>query len=362
MSRAGLDARVLGWIAEGAGAPRDDARFEALALDLFRYQHAHDAPYRKLCHALGRSPDDVKTWRDIPPVPTGAFKEARLATFPASATVRVFRTSGSTTQARGALHLDTLAVYDASLLATFGAYIAPEALRGERLRFAVLAPSAEDAPDSSLSYMFDRAVRAFGTPESRFHAGAGGWRPERVMDDLAGARGPVAVVGTAFAFVHLIDAGARLELPEGSRAMETGGFKGRSRELERDALHAEISRALGVPPERIVNQYGMCELGSQFYEPTLVTGRPARAKRVPPWVRTRAVDPATLDDVPDGETGVLVHYDLANTGSVLAVQTSDAGRIAGEDGDFEVLGRIEGAEARGCSIAADALLGEAAGG
>ena len=75
---------------------------------------------------------------------------------------------------------------------------------------------------------------------------------------------------------------------------------------------------------------------------------------MPPWVRTRAVDPATLEDVEPGQPGVLVHYDLANTGSVVAVQTSDAGLL--RPGGFEVRGRIEGAEERGCSIAADALL------
>jgi hypothetical protein len=101
----------------------------------------------------------------------------------------------------------------------------------------------------------------------------------------------------------------------------------------------------------------MCELASQFYEPSLVTGVPSRTKRVPPWVRTRAVDLETLADVASGEPGALVYYDLANTGSVLAVQTSDSGRLC--EAGFEVLGRLPGAEARGCSIAADALLGGA---
>jgi hypothetical protein len=167
--------------------------------------------------------------------------------------------------------------------------------------------------------------------------------------------------------VHLLDAlsaaDERIALPDGSRVMETGGFKGRSRELSRAELHSGIERALGVPRAHIVNQYGMCELGSQFYEDALVTGVYTDWKRVPPWVRTRAVDPATFSDVGDGEPGVLVHYDLVNTGSVLAVQTSDEGIV--RDDAFRVLGRVEGAEARGCSIAADALLsgaGEGAGG
>ena len=357
MTRAELEREVLAWIAEGVDAAAAEARFDRLALALFRLQYAQGAAYRRLCTAFGcGDPDHVKHWREIPAVPTGAFKEARLALFPASATVRTFRTSGSTTEARGALELDDLALYDASLEATFRAFIVPDVAR---IRFAVLAPSAGDAPDSSLSYMFSRAVERMGTAASEFLVGAAGWEPDRAIAALAGAREPLALCGTSFAFVHLLDRlearGERLALPAGTRAMETGGFKGRSRELSRDELHGAIEERLGVPRARIVNQYGMCELASQFYEPSLAVGRATDVKRIPPWVCTRAVDPLTRLDVAPGERGVLVHYDLANVGSVLAVATSDLGELA--DGGFRVFGRLRGAEARGCSLAADALLG-----
>ena len=355
MSREDLDRRVLEWIGEGAAAPPDDERFDRLARDLFAYQYAHNLPYRKLCELAGRGPDQVSHWREIPAAPTGAFKEARLATFPPEHEVQAFRTSGSTTQRRGLSSLDTLDLYEASSLASFGAFVCPDL---ERTRFAVLAPDATAAPDSSLSHMFEVAVREFGNTHSHFFVGAQGWDPDALIRNLESTREPVAVVGTAFAFVHLIDRleerSEVLELPPGSRAMETGGFKGRSRELSRDELHDAISLQLGVGRERIVNQYGMCELASQYYEPTLRTGVPTRAKQAPPWLRTRVVDPETLEELSAGASGMLVHYDLANTGSVLAVQTSDRGRLGPEG--LEVLGRLEGAEARGCSIAADALL------
>ncbi len=352
--RASLDRAVLDWIAEGALSPRDDARFEALALALFRFQHAANAAYRRICDAFQVDPGRVRRWSEIPAVPTGAFKEARLACFPPEREIAQFRSSGTTTERPGVLHLDTLELYEASLAATFGAFICPDL---SSVRFAVLAPSGRDAPHSSLSHMFEVAVRRFGAPGSAFCAHADGWDAVSVIAELASAREPTALVGTAFGFVHLLDAlgpGARLRLPEGSRAMETGGFKGRSREVPRAELHGAIAERLGIPAHAIVNQYGMCELGSQFYESSLRTGRATTAKHVPPWVRTRAVDPETLEDVPLGEPGMLVHYDLANTGSVLAVQTSDAGRLV--DGGFEVFGRLAGAEAKGCSLAADALL------
>jgi hypothetical protein len=358
MTREQIEARVLARIARGAEAAPDDVEFEALALALFRCQYEGGDAYRRLCEASGRSPDKVSTWREIPAVPAGAFKEARLVCFPIDRTLRVFRTSGTSTARRGELHLDTLELYDASLLATFGAYICPDV---ERIRFLVLAPPASDAPDSSLSYMYDVAARRLGTPLSRFYLGSEGWDPEALLVDLIDLEEPVALVGTAFAFVHLLDflaaRGLELSLPEGTRVMETGGFKGRSRELSREQLHGAIAQRLGVPGWRIINQYGMCELASQFYEPSLRLRAPSRIKRVPPWVRTRVVDPATGREVAPGQVGILVHYDLANTGSVLAVQTSDAGRAV--EGGFEVLGRLSGAEARGCSLAADLLLGGA---
>ena len=359
MSRTGVERRILAWIAEGVDPATDraaaDERFGELALALFAHQYESGEAYRVLCDSFGRNPSNVGHWSDIPAVPTGAFKRARLATFPAEREVRTFRTSGSSTAERGALHLDTLELYDASLLATFGAYVCCGA---ERLRFLVLSPSASEAPDSSLSYMFERAARELGRGEPSFYVTRRGWEPDRAIADLGELDEPAAVVGTAFSFVHLLDElerrGVRLALPEGSRVMETGGFKGRSRELTRAELHAGISTALGVPAAAIMNQYGMCELASQFYEASLRTGRPTETKRVPPWVRTRVLDPATWKEVPTGATGLLVHYDLANTGSVLSVQTSDLG-LRRDDG-FQLLGRLQGAEERGCSIAADALF------
>jgi hypothetical protein len=175
---------------------------------------------------------------------------------------------------------------------------------------------------------------------------------------LRGAEGPVALCGAAFAFVHLLDAlerdAVRLTLPAGSRVMETGGFKGRSRELSRDALYAGIGERLGIPPARIVNQYGMTELGSQFYDSVLREPHAPRRKLAPPWTRVRILDAETGGDARPGEVGAIAVTDLANTGSVLAVQTADLGRT--RDGGFEVIGREPGAEQRGCSIAIDELI------
>ncbi len=363
-ARADLDAKVLAFMREPAAPahwPLCDERFEALALELFAFQFESVPPYRRFCEGRGVSPARIRGWREIPAVPTGAFKELPLRSFGASRIRHVFRTSGTTTELRGRLELDTLALYEASLVPTFRVHVLPDLPPGGRMEMRILAPSREALPDSSLSHMFAALLPLFGTPESGFDLAPEGSDANGLARTLraAAARGlPLLVCGTAFAFVHLLDALEQwretLPLPEGSRIMETGGFKGRSRTLGREALHGAIEDRLGVPAARIVNQYGMTELGSQFYDSVLRFPGQVRRKLGPPWARARVVDPESGEEVAEGGTGMIVLVDLANTGSVCAIQTADLGRRIGDG--FEVLGRAEGAEARGCSIAADEML------
>lgn len=364
--RAALDARLLAWMREPAAPERwaaDDARFETLALDLFAFQFAHCAPYRRWCEERGRTPGTVSHWRQIPAVPTGAFKEVELRSFSKDRLRHVFRTSGTSAARRGELLLDTLNLYEASLVPTFRVHVLPDLVDGERIRLRVLTPPPAESPDSSLSHMFGTLLPIFGATGSGFDVHGHGFDPAALLGALRAAAQsdePVALCGTSFAFVHLVDALAErretVALPAGSRIMETGGFKGRSREVSRDELYEEIASRLGVPPTRIVNQYGMTELGSQFYDTVLRHPGTTRRKLGPPWARVRIVDPVSGEDVPEGEPGMIVVIDLANSGSVLAVATADLGRRVGDG--FEVLGRVRGAETRGCSIAADTMLGD----
>ncbi len=359
-ARGSLDARVLAWIHD-AEWKDDGARFDVLARELFAFQFERCAAFARFCAGRGRTPATVASWREIPAVPAGAFKEVALRSFPLERTVCTFRTSGSAAARRGELHLDTLTLYEASLLASFERCILPDLAPGERTRLRILAPGPEELPDSSLSHMFGRVVTEHGDAASGFDVAGGELRVGALVAHLeeASARGaPVVLAGTAFAFVHLLDAledrGRSLALAAGSRLMETGGFKGRSRELERGELHAALANRLGVPCDRIVNQYGMTELASQFHDSVLRFPAEPRRKLAPPWTRVRVLDPETGEECAAGAVGRIAVVDLANTGSVLAVQTADLGR-ARDDG-FEVLGREPGAEARGCSIAADAML------
>jgi hypothetical protein len=176
---------------------------------------------------------------------------------------------------------------------------------------------------------------------------------------LKAAGRPVALLVTSFAFVHA-DEGlgdARFELPPQSRIMQTGGYKGRSRELAPRDMRARLAARYGVPEESVIAEYGMTELSSQMYETTLREPAAPRRLWVPGWMRAVPVSPETLGPVPTGEVGILRIDDAANLDSVCAVQTSDLARAV-NDG-IELVGRAAGAPPRGCSLAVDEILGRA---
>lgn len=353
-----------------AGVDRSWPDFTAIALRVFGYQYRTNAVYRAFAAGRGRTPETVRRWQDVPAVPASAFKHLPLVSGPPEPVERVFRTSGTSgggpTRLRGEHHVRSLALYRAASLPNLAANLG---LDGGRIRILSLIPPASEQPASSLACMMSFAFDAFGAVGSASFAGLDATIDaeafHRALLRAAADEVPVWVAGTAFAFVHWLDVararGWHVRLPAGSRLMETGGFKGRSREVARPELYALLHAHLGIPVGRMVNEYGMTELLSQFYEPILYardeTGDADLGRRHhvgPPWVRTRVLDPTTLDACPAGEPGLLMHLDLANLGSVAAVLTADMGVAV--EGGFRVLGRAPGAEPRGCSLALEELL------
>ncbi|MFW5950887.1 MAG: long-chain fatty acid--CoA ligase [Gemmatimonadota bacterium] len=360
----------------GADSPLEDDAFNRLALRVFERNVATVPAYAAYCRTRDRVPGAVEHWRDIPAVPTAAFRELALRSSDRR-TERVFRTSGTTRgrERRGEHHVADLDLYRASLRSTFRRFLLPD---GARLPFLSLVPPAAAMPDSSLAFMISDVVEVFGAPGSAVFADMEGidFHALGRAVERGSREGPVLLLGTSASFIHWVDRlaaeGRTLELPAGSRLMDTGGYKGAGREVEPAALRALYRERLGLPDWACVNEYGMTELLSQRYDPTLrarlaesgsrawyAAGEEAgadapRRKLGPPWLRSLAVDPETLDPLPGGERGILRHVDLANLDSVAAVQTEDAGRV---DGDGLVLeGRLPGAPPRGCSLAMDLLL------
>jgi D-arabinose 1-dehydrogenase-like Zn-dependent alcohol dehydrogenase len=400
---------LLQLIAQGADGPlaTDDAAFNALALALFRYQYERNEPYRRFCDYRRQTPARVEHWRQIPAVPIGAFKEATLATEPVEQAVACFMSSGTTRPEQRSRHYHPdLTVYDVSARTNFAAHVLPD---GARLPLLVLNPPPVALPNSSLAHYLGLMVDAYGAAGSGYFVDEGGLQQGRLLAALAefvGQGRPVCLAGTTFAFVHLLDQmaeqGQRLALPPGSRVMDTGGVKGRSREITGDELMTALLERLGVPDDHQVNMYGLTELSTQFLDAvlrkaarlslsiehqqegqlpsqprplspapgavqeTLPPSQPGslsprrgesqreRFKTVPAWARTRVLDPETLAELPPGGVGVLCHTDLANRASVCTVLTEDLGVAV--EGGFAMLGRVAGSQARGCSIAMDELL------
>lgn len=339
----------------------DDDAFDAMARRLFAHQYEHNEPLRRFCQRRGLTPRRVQTWRDIPPVPIQAFKETTLSCEPVDACERVFMTSGTTrAEVRGCHHHPTIAVWDLSMRRNFEAHFMSEGR--DRMPMAILFPPETEMRNSSLARYLARAVHEFGTGDSAWYLTSGGM-------DLAGLRArlrqaqqcgqPLAVLGASHGFVHLLDAmaqdGETVRLPPGSRLLDTGGYKRQSRELAPEDFYGELSARLGVPRNRCINMYGMTELSSQFYDAgNAVT--PA-VKRGPHWIKSRVVDPMTGREMPPGVRGVLVHCDLASFNSTTTLLTEDAGVAV--EGGFLLLGRAEGTQARGCSLAVAEFLGVA---
>lgn len=346
--------------------PLPDEEFTAFARRVFAYQYERNPAYAAYCRRRGILPEVVEHWSRIPAVPTAAFKEIALVSGNVREVEAVFRTSGTTRgrERRGEHHMLDLSIYHGALLPNFAAHLLPD---GAEMPMLSLIPSVEEMVDSSLAHMVDVVMDRLGTDDSRSFATvalgidyAGLDRALRMYEDEGT---PVMILGTSFAFVHWTDhireRGKSYSLPAGSRIMDTGGFKGRSREVPEAELRGAYGELLGISEDHVVNEYGMTEMGSQFYDNVLrdrhLRGTVReRHKVVPPWVRTVPVDPETLEPVEPGAVGILRHYDLANLGSVFAVQTEDLGRMV--EGGFVVLGRAGGAPPRGCSIAMDLLL------
>ena len=376
-----LQHRLLTLIGRGVDATAADAEFNELAQAVFAFQFAHNAVYRAYCERLKLTPSSVSHWKEIPVVPTSAFKDFTIACFPVAEAVAVFHTSGTTTDRSGKHFFKTLELYDAAISQNFAAHLLPDlvgqasrlfmlgqtTLDGRdahptflRLPMLVLTPSPEDAPHSSLAHMMGVVVKKFGAPDSGFYVERGAICAERLVRALREAEQacqPVFLLGTAFAFVHLFDHLAervwRFELSDGSRVMETGGFKGRTREMAKPDLYALFERRLGIPAARIVNEYGMTELSTQFYDETLRSGRASDLKQTPPWSRVLIIDPRTGQEAAKGERGLIRIFDLANLWSAMCIQTEDLG-VARDDG-FEILGRASGTEVRGCSLNAETI-------
>jgi hypothetical protein len=338
-----------------------EAHFQTLALDVFRYQFASVAPYRAFCNEIGGNPQNVHRVEDIPMVSNVAFKCSDLSADRASGRPEALRflTSGTTQgrERRGRHVVPRPEIYRASALSHLRRMLFPD---GVATAMLALHPTADRMPESSLATMISWCIEEFGTSSRLVAASREGVDPSAAIDflrEMAARQEPVCILGTTAAFMTICSEIARtgtdIPLPRGSRLMDTGGAKGQASPASTEEVIRSANDFLGIAPEMVINEYGMTELCSQLYDATTFNfpGAPhtaARFKIAPPWMRVTARDPATMQPVDEGEPGLLTFFDLANVGSVSAVMTEDLGVV--ESQGVRVIGRSSLGAARGCAL------------
>jgi len=343
--------RVLAYIDDPG-----EGEFSALALAVFRHQFENCAPYREYCASRNRVPDSVADWRDIPPVPVQAFKEVELSCGPPQ---RVFLSTGTTagTDRRSRHVVPDLRLYHRSALSGLRRFLLPDV---DSIDMVSLIPPADEQPDSSLAQMVAWAGETMAAGDLVYAARPGEPVFDVFVDTLRRSERegrPLCIFTTTGALLNFLDFAAvrslAFRLPHGSRIMDTGGDKGAPRRLSRKGVLHAVWKAFAIPGYFAVNEYGMAELSSQYYD-SVIRDRfdgvhRGRHLMSPAWLRAVILHIETLAPVAAGEAGLICHYDLANAGSAMAVLSEDLG-ILEDGGGLRLIGRAPRAEVRGCSL------------
>lgn len=308
--------------------------FEELTLEVFKYQAANNSVYSKYLNFLNRDPKSVKEISDIVFLPIEIFKtEKVLSHFEDAETVF---TSSSTTGTIPARHfVPDVMVYEQSFQSAFKLFY------GNPKEYCILAllPSYLERSGSSLIYMMDKLINLSGHPLSGFYLNNHDELSE-VLLKLKLSKQKTLLIGVSFALLDFVEK-HKTDFPE-LIVMETGGMKGRREELVREDLHKLL--CLGFSVKAIHSEYGMTELLSQAYS----VGQ--GIFNCPPWMRIVLREPNdAFSLVSKGKTGGINIIDLANIDSCAFIETQDLGKVL-EDNSFEVLGRFDTSDLRGCNL------------
>jgi len=313
----------------------DKKEFDEVALDLFKYQVNNNKIYKNYISALGIPPDSVGFPEEIPFLPVSFFKDHKILTG-TKPFETVFESSGTTGIITSKHYVSDLTLYQESFFKGFRCFYGEP----EDYLFASLLPSYAERENSSLIYMMK------GLNEKSKHSESGFYNndPERLISTLnkASINGTKTILlGVSFALLDL----AEKYHPDlsGTIIIETGGMKGRRKEITRQELHARLKEGFNV--NTIHSEYGMTELLSQAWS------KGDGIYYCPPWMKIYirdSQDPLTIFDKP-GRTGGINIIDLVNLHSCSFISVNDLGRIY-KDGGFEVLGRFDSSDIRGCNL------------
>lgn len=311
----------------------DPAAFREACLQIFRFQYQENPVYREWCSLTGTDPAAVKTLDTIPALPISFFKSREVVTTAFTPEV-IFESSG-TTQSLTSRHLvKELAIYRQSFLQAFTRFY------GDIKDWCILGllPSYLERQHSSLVMMVDELIRLSGHPASGFYLDEHE-QLSKTLQQLEANSQKTLLIGVTFGLLDF--AAAYPQQLKHTVVMETGGMKGRRKELTRAEVQQFLMDGLGV--SAVHSEYGMTELLSQAYSKG--EGRFA----CPPWMKVLVRDEEDPFAVQASGRGILQVIDLANIYSCSFIATEDVGRVY-EDGSFEVWGRLDNSDIRGCSL------------
>jgi len=365
-----LRKKIKDFIIDGDLLSPEKARetFDSLCLDVFRVQYANIASYKKFCMQKGASPDGVKNHRQIPAVPVQAFKAGEIFLYSKNDIHMTFKTSGTSKANPGIAHFSESGtdLSSCAIVKNSMTYLFPDAAD---TRFFLIAPPPAAAPNLTMVFGITEVMKNVGTYHGKHYMGKDGIKWAELFSDLEGTIGenvPATIIAPSFAMVFILDKmGAEkiaYKMPAGSRVLDAGGFKGRSREISRPEMVAAIGEKFSIPAGYCVNTLGMSELGTQYYDnnlKNLVAGLSAPTnKENPHWARTYIADPENgfelIEPGESSKTGALVHFDLTDIDRALAIVTDDLGRYSGSG--FEMLGRFTPGDLKGCSLTIEEML------
>ena len=311
-----------------------EASFNAAALAVFKHQFEHNSVYRSFCDLLYKHPSEVKTVQQIPFLPIQFFKSHTIVSNSKYAEA-TFTSSGTTGSIVSKHFVSDLEIYKQSFRRGFKSFY------GNIENYTVLAllPSYLEREGSSLVYMTNDMIAQSKQPESGFYL-----HDLEVLKDtllkLEAKGQKTLLIGVSYALLDLIEAYS-FKLKH-TTVMETGGMKGQRKELVKSELHGILKEGFGV--DEIHSEYGMTELLSQAYS------KGGGVFNTPPWMKILIRDPEdALSIQPIGKSGGVNIVDLANINSCAFIATQDLGKIH-SNGTFEILGRFDESDIRGCNL------------
>ena len=306
-----------------------EAEFEREALRLFRHQAEHCAPYAEYVRLLGVEPSQVQRVEDIPMLPIEIFKSHKVYCGEQEPQM-TFTSSATTGMVQSRHYVEDIALYERAFTEAFRHFYGDE----RECSIYALLPSYLEREGSSLVYMAERLIAQCGGGGFYLHD------YEKLLNDMSHDPNPKILLGVTYALLDLAENYA--PKLENTVVMETGGMKGRRKELPKSELHKVLCSAFGV--ERIHSEYGMAELMSQAYS----SGE--GLFRTPRWMKVLVRDVNNpFRRLPSGRRGGLDIIDLANRSSCAFIATEDMG-VRYDDGSFRIEGRISHSDIRGCNL------------